>query len=132
VVDCYGVRRTIRVEAESTYRAAMAFYTRSRANPTDNLPLVGDGTVYEVKVAGDDKVYLVGSSPDVAMGQSGGGSGYPGREGSSPVIGLPRPQMPDPQTCHPSLGRQGKRQRIAYWRADNSPPTLPASTPSIY
>ena len=67
VVDCYGVRRTIRVEAESTYRAAMAFYTRSRANPTDNLPLVGDGTVYEVKMAGDDKVYLVGSSPDVAM-----------------------------------------------------------------
>jgi hypothetical protein len=37
----------------------MAFYTLSRANPTDNLPLVGDGTVYEAKVAGEEKVYLV-------------------------------------------------------------------------
>jgi hypothetical protein len=59
VVDCYGVRRTIQVNATSTYWAACQYFGRSRANPTENLPQSHDATEYEVKVVGEEKVHRV-------------------------------------------------------------------------
>jgi hypothetical protein len=59
VVDCYGVRRSIQVKAKSTYWAACHYFTRTRANPSDKLPQVHDGTIYEVQIIGDPKVYRV-------------------------------------------------------------------------
>ena len=59
VVDCYGRRRTIQVNAKSTYYAACAYYARTRANPTDNLPQSNDSTVYEVKIVGENQVFRV-------------------------------------------------------------------------
>ena len=56
VVDCYGVRPTIQVNAKSTYWAACHYFGRSRANPTENLPQSNDSTICEVKVVGEEKI----------------------------------------------------------------------------
>lgn len=46
-----GKRHTITVNAFSVFRAAMEFFSRSRApNPGEFLPRTGESTVYEVRV----------------------------------------------------------------------------------
>src|SRR5260370_1330809 len=61
VVDEYGQRHTIEVEARSVYHAACLFYGRSAAgaSPGEKLPKTKADTIFEVRPIGEERVYQV-------------------------------------------------------------------------